>query len=200
MAAVLKKENGIMAKRHLSKRELYQKIEQVRKLNIASGYIPFSTMAVFHNYVLWKEQQWQQERLTEYNQMVAVYYEKLLGEEITLSSIKERVEQELDNDAYRSMVEVQTVSKETGNRFLDEMQKKVGVADERIREYGRMYFAVHYNALKDIGCTEEEIESNKKAVSKHFGLFQLSNGPVMEKWKRELLEEVGICIQVPEIK
>lgn len=188
-----------MAKKHLTKRELMKKIESVRKTVIASWYIPFSTMAVFHNYVLWKEHNWQQDVLVKYNGIIFKYYSDLLGEKVSLEELKEKVITELNNASYLSMDCEDVNSPESKSKFLNDMQKKVNEADKRIRENGKMYYVVHYNALRDMGIGREELNQNKKATDKWFHIFRDSNGPVMEKWKEELKNEVGIDIEVPDV-
>lgn len=188
-----------MKKRQLSKKEIISQIKKIQKFKKASSFIPFSTMAIFCNHILWKDEHWEQDALAEYNQIVANYYRELENENNSVEKMLERIYAKAGFPIETILLTEDNIKSPCKQSFQYKMEKKVIEADNTIKEMSKQYFAAHYNALLDMGYTKQQMEKNKDTVNMWFSKFSTLGGPKISNWHTELAEEAGIIIEIPKI-
>ena len=188
-----------MAK-HLTKNELLAKCKRLQEAKHYANKSPFTGMATLCNWVLWKEEQWYQKKLADYNSRVADYDRRIDDGEITLSSIRSRLKEKagFDVDVVDFTYDhLQNLKKK--NRFLYELEKGMIDADNLINEISARYMLCHYAVLMDLGYGSKRLNRNKDWVNRWLDDVTApgEQGDKILDLRRKLIEEAGIYIEMP---
>lgn len=185
---------------HMNKKELLYLVNQVKKAEKGSDRAPYSGMATIANHTLWKEYGWVQELLLSYNQNVAEYYEKYYAEEVTMDSLNERLMNFADFSVeYASYTEDNIYVDEKHHKFLYDMTKRVMDADNDIFKMSALYNLIQFNVLIDMGYDKKFIAKHKDKINEKLEFLKVNRGKFsVKQYHRELIDEVGIEIEIPD--
>lgn len=182
-----------MAK-HKTKDELLRELKHVSKVRRRASSAPFTGMAILGNYILWYIEGWGQKRLAEYNNKVAEYY----SQEYDMQALSDR----LMNKAEFS-VEVAYHS-ESDNRYKKSqkyrhsMEQKLMDAEDEINRCSQKYLLIHFNVLMDMGYGKKRLTRIKDAMNQKLREVSDPMGVGAMEMRQELMDGVGICIEMPE--
>lgn len=186
-----------MGRRQLSKAELIAKMRQVQEFKKKSYNAPFTGVSVICNYVLWKEENWEQEKLAEYNQRIADYDVKISNEEIYIDELKEAVvnfEKDIDVE-YREFTRQDTnIAK---GAFLKEMERQLIDVSNTVNAMSNLYFTIHYKVLIDMGFNNEFLKKNQDLNNQKLAEMPEERGRIIMLMRQELIDEAGIQIEMP---
>lgn len=179
--------------KHLTKSELLQQLKYTANVRRKAASAPFTGMAILGNYILWKSEGWEQEQLAEYNEKVAEYY----AIEPNIQELSDRL-----NDKADFTIEVAYHS-ETDNRYKRsekyrrDMEQKLMDAEDEINRCSQKYLLIHFNVLIDMGYKKEHLNRIKDSLNTKLAEVSDSMGTGAMQMRRELMDGVGICIEMP---
>lgn len=191
---------GMAKQKHLTKNELLRRVKNLQDLKRNTSRAPFTGMATLCNYVLWKEEKWYQKKLAEYNQRVAEYDRRLDDGEITIFSLRRRLKKCADFDVdYAPYTYADITVPKKKNSFLYQMEKQIVDANNEINDWSVRYILIHYNVLIDMGYGYKRLNRNKDQLNRWLGVGSQDEGMRIMDLHRELIEGVGIYIEMPKI-
>ena len=182
-----------MAKKHMSKSELLQLINRVKVAEKSREKCSYTGMATIANHLLWKEYHWDQEALSNYNQMVHHYYERYYNGQITKECLNSQLLDYagFDVEFYESSVNDMGVP--PGNKYLSSMAQRIVEADNDIYDMSQLYLLIHFHVLIDMGRSVSFLKQHKDRVNHK---LSVSRGKV-QLFHKELLDGPGIYIEIP---
>lgn len=180
-------------KKRLTKAQLLAQAKQMQIQKKAAIEAPFTGMITLMNYTLWKDKGWGQSKLTQFNMLLNDYIDNPSPEEWLHNRLKENGVDDVHTIDLRA-----TDVKNTGNRFLDKMSVIQLKYDNLINENCMKILLNAFNVLLDMGLKPYKVNQISDDINKRMGMLYGESGVSVMDWHRELIDEVGIYVDMPK--
>lgn len=190
-----------MGKRHYTPAELCMMAKKVKENSKVVLVAPFTKMAVFCSYILWKKEGWGRKRLSKYHEIARIYWIKLEEDENQWQTLQKRIVDIAGEDLYIDIIEedISYIPKDIKrNPLLYKIhQKNSENIDITNRQYVK-YLLAHFNALIDIGWRKKKLLDNKAAIE-NIIYEEDEKSERFLKYKQELIDKIGFDIEFGKI-
>lgn len=184
-----------MKRKQMSKAEILMNLYETKKLQKKAVSAPFTGMSVLCNHVLWKKEHMSQTKITEYNQLIAEYEEKLEEGTVTREELEERLWNKAEFDIKNYSMSSEDIEKATQKKnFINQLAKIQIESFNIINEMSTRHLVIHFNVLMDMGYGKVRLTRVKDGLKEY--LDHMKEKDVMEM-RRELFDRFGIYIEMP---
>lgn len=180
--------------KHVSKQELLRKMHEVAFAKKACTKAPFSGMITLVNYTLWKDFNYDVDKLVEFNQKTMEYENNV--DEVPVNELNDR----LFNYANFNVEFVELTKEDivkSGNKTLDAMEMSIIHSNNKINQQSTVHLVSAFNALIDMSLSKEDIEKIKDAINHHLAVMYEDDGVRVMEMHKQLYDELGLFIEMP---
>lgn len=193
-----------MAK-HYNKAELLQMVNNVRheeKMSRTRGLCTYATYANLMCSFMYHTYHWNAERLSEYCAKQQEYYNKFFDEPEQFIIQKKRITDFMGDKMWNwcdgeVFTEPEHISK---NKAVNALNMKMTDINNLYMRECEKYFLAHYNAIIDYGVSVDELYKHFDKVDQWRLDYYNAKGNTIIKLHQELVDEVGIDIELPNRK
>ena len=173
-------------------------VQETKKLTASSESTAFTGIATLCNYVLWHDEKWSQNKLIEYHTAVTEYDRKFYDGEITIEQMSKRLWDKAGfTIEYVPQAEEDTYLK---NKFFRDMEQRTIKAGNIINEMSQQYLLIYFNVLMDSGYGKKRLNRVKDNLNKWLDITSKDTGKKIMDLHRELVDKVGIYVEMPDIR
>ncbi len=177
----------------MTKVELLQQLKHTANVRRKASSAPFTGMAILGNYILWKTEGWYQKRLAEYNERVREYYDMDIDIKVLSNRLYKAAEFNVEVEYHKA----QDNQYKKSRRYRHSMEQKLMEAEDEINLCSQKYLLIHFNVLIDMGYGKKRLNRVKDAMNRK--LEEVSNpmGKGAMEMRQELMDGVGVIIEMP---
>ena len=185
-----------MGKRHLTPKEIMAQCKAVAREKRMAERTPWSAMSIMCSYVIMKKEGFKGQRILRITNKVNELEEQWSNGEIELQEFKERLEEKADWPIeYKVYSEADITAKKGSYQYW--IDSKQIAPQNTINELaGRYMVFFFYSLMTEYGFGKERLTRVMDYLNSLLEVYQRNKGTIHE-WKKALLEEAGVVIEMP---
>ena len=185
-----------MGKRHLTPKEIMAQCKAVAREKRMAERTPWSAMSTMCSYVIMKKEGFKGQRILRIANKVNELEEQWSNGEIELQEFKKKLEDKADWPIECKVYSEADITAKKGSYQYWIDSKQIAPQNTINELAGRYMVFFFYSLMTEYGFGKERLTRVMDYLNSLLEVYQRSKGAIHE-WKKALLEEAGVVIEMP---
>ena len=176
--------------KHMTKDELLFHLRGMSRMNLYGVGVAYRNSAVLTNHILWKSEKFKTDQFVKFNELV----NKKFNDDESLDEINKRLKRKANFTVSFSECTLDDIPR-TGNKAIDTIRVGMIDIDNEVNDMTRKYILYAYDSLMDMGFGKTRLTRIKQKISEEITFIETET---IEFYQKELMEEIGLLIELPD--